>query len=233
MKRTTSLLTLIVAASICPLAHAQVTDFRVAVTPDQLHDGTEVVVNVMEIDFLGQYTGSQILVELDSGSVYNHIDFLGRPNNFVPPPPSPLELLPSSFYDIYLDTFLAQGSLRQSDNIGGEPAFGGGAVNLDPTKVSAVWNDPVKISQAYNPAAGQSILDQTQFVVAQLSFTPDAQGTFAYFASANSEFFFTREGNTIGGADQYRIVNGRIVPEPAALAVLLPGVALLHRGEKA
>ncbi len=215
-----------VAASICPIAHAQVTNFRVDTRIGQLSDGsTDIVANALAIDFDGQYTGSQLLVELTQGEIVNLQSF-GVHNNYSPVPCAVCGLFD---FDFELDTFLAQGGLRASDTIGGNPAFGGGAVNLDPTEVSAVWNDPVKISQAYNPAAGQSILDQTQFVVAQLSFTPDAQGTFAYFASANGEFFYTRDGNAMGGTDQYRIVNGRIVPEPAALAVLLPGVALMNR----
>ncbi len=227
MRRSCVLLSLFVSVVLAsPRAAAQVTDLHVCQFFGTLSDGTDVVSNVLSIDFTGQYTGSQILVELDTGSVVN-VDFFGGANN-VAPTQAAVGFVP----DLAFDTFVAQGGLRAENNVGGQPAFGGGAVNLDPTEVSAVFDSDTKISQAYNPAPGQFIFDQTQFVVAQITFTADANGTMKYFASANGEFFVE---------DSLTIINGRwplspgphddCIPEPTAAATLLAG-ALAWRRER-
>ncbi len=193
-------------------AAAQVTDIDVTSTSAQLADGTSVVVNQFSIDFTGQYTGSQLLVVLDTGTIFN-TDLFGADQDVAPNQGAIDNVNP----DLAFDTFLAQGGFRNTDTIGGNPALGGGAVNLDATETSAVFNDATKISQSWNPAAGQFILDQTDFGVFQLTLTADAQGTFQYFASANGQFYTTPAG--------WNIISGQIIPEPAT-AALLGGAAL-------
>ena len=78
------------------------------------------VTNDLSIDYTGQYTGSQLLIELTAGSIYQ--DSFGSqtpPNSFF------LQVSPSVEYD----SFVAEGSAI-SDSSSGVPALGGGAVNL-------------------------------------------------------------------------------------------------------
>ncbi len=193
------------ALSACTLpATAQVSAFDITSTAGQLSDGTNVVANVLSLDFTGQYTGSLMLVELTQGAIINVTAF-GADSNFAPH-----EGLVGIEPDLAFDTFLAQGGTRAQDNIGGDPQMGGGAVTIDPTEVAAVWNDPVKISQAWNPGAGNVIADMTDFAVAQLAFTDDAVGRITYKAGANGSLFITQTSQ-FGGAEVYQILNGRVV----------------------
>lgn len=218
------------SVALAGAASAQITAFNIDSNPATTTGGANVVTNVLSIDFTGQYTGSQILVQLDSGSIFN-TDLFGADQNFAPNQGA----IDNVNADLALDTFLAQGGPRNTDNVGGEPALGGGAVNIDNTEVSAVFNDATKISQAYNPAAGQFVEDQSNFATAQLTFSDDANGTFAYFASANGEFYWTTQGNvdaTAGGIQIYEVRSGVIqeIPEPASAALLgLGGLAMLRR----
>lgn len=55
----------------------------------------------------------------------------------------------------------------------------------------------------------------------RLALSEDANGSFQYFASVESEFFYTLQNNQLGGGALYEIQNGKIVstgidpnPEP-------------------
>ncbi len=214
-------------------AWAQVSNFRVDTTTGATGNGA-VVSNVLSIDFVNIYSGSQILVELTSGRVNQEtFDILGAPVN---PDTAPSRFVLDNFPNVNFDTYIAQGDVAgDGPNARGPAALGGGAINIRIDEITAVFNDATKISQSFNPAGSEVEYDFTGFVVARLSFTADANGTFTYFGAAShspTAFFFTREGGVIGGADLYEIRNGAIVPvpEPALAALLgLGGLAALRR----
>ena len=207
-----SLATMLLAGSAC----AQVTDFKVTSTTD----GNRVA-NVLAIDFTGNYTGSQILLELTSGSIINETFFGGAVNT------APFSGQVAAAPDLRFDTYLAQGDLlANGPGAVGSPSLGGGAVGIRGTEAAAVFNNATKISQAYNPAPGTFFTGGTDFVVAQIGLTSDANGTFTYFASANSSFFVTGVQSV-----EYTIINGviRPVPEPALGVALLSALSLIGR----
>ncbi|MEM1444421.1 MAG: PEP-CTERM sorting domain-containing protein [Planctomycetota bacterium] len=204
-------------AALAGGASAQVTSF--SFTPTVSGDGTAVS-NEIAVDFTGQYTGSQILLELTQGTILQEQAF-GSDVDVAPG-----EGLANAAGGLLFDTYVAQGS-RFSDGPGaiGAPNLGGGAVNIRTTDAGAVFNDPTTISQAYNPPGGLLILDGTNFVIAQIALSSDAQGTFKFFASANDEV------PAIDDIEEFVINNGVIeIPEPASAALLgLGGLAMLRR----
>ncbi len=209
MKKILGLLGVVAAAGT---ASAQISN--VAVSSNVSADGTKVA-NVFAIDFSGQYTGSQLLVNLTSGSIINETLFGASVD--TPPSAGALGFVPA----LAFDTYVANGALT-SDGAGHVNGLnvGGGAVNLGGVG-TPVFNDALAISQAWNPAAGVFVLDRTNFVTAQLGLTSDANGTIRYLASANQQ---------ISIFDEFEIVNGVVVPEPATAALLgLGGLAMLRR----
>ena len=180
-------------------ASAQLTGFRV-----EVFDSPQGVVHQFFIDFQGQYTGSQLLLCLDSGSIHQDLN-----PGIGPPPIGLLSVQPESAFD----TFVAQGSAT-ADGPFGNPSPGGGAVDLG--GAPAAIFDAAKISQSWNPAPGRVIVDQTDFLVAQVTLSPDASGTFAYLGSANGVI------STFDGTLP--------IPEPATGATIaLGGLVLMHR----
>ncbi len=199
-------LVLVMASTLCAVATAQVTDLQITSTAGTLSSGESVVANAFSIDFVGQYTGSQFLVELTRGEIIN-IDFFGGPSNTAPSSGAVAE-----FPDLAFDTFVAQGALRSdAPNAAGTLSLGGSAVNIDPETIGAVFNDPFEISQAWYPPGGVFIEDRVDFVVGQVTFTEDATGTISYFASANSQFFFTHENNDPQALPLLSVDQGRVV----------------------
>ncbi len=238
------------ALSMVMPAAAQITGFRIESTPGTLSDGTAVVSNALFIDFDGYYENgvSQLLVELDQGSII-HIDnpidnpfysgsseayeaarLNGYPNYYPPSQPA-VDQIP----DLAFGTFVAQGALRWPDGIA-LPGFGLGATQLDDSETTPIFFDAMKISQSYNPVATHGIINMDDFAVAQLTFTADASGSFAYFGSAPAfgglgPYFYTRAGNTMEGTDLYHVRDGRIVPvpEPVVGWLVLAGFTVAGR----
>lgn len=217
-----SLLCVLISGLCAVPVISQPYSFEVDTFDATLSDGTDVVVNQLYIDFINRYTGSQLLIELDAGEIIN-VPLAGLGSDVAP-----LQLAVDLFPDLAYDTFIAHGAFRAEDQQYGYPALGGSAINLAPSGgTTRVFNDPTKISQAYSSSPGNLPTDQTRFAVAQLVFTTDAHGTFAYLGSAEAEFFVTREGSPgTSGEDLFFIENGQIlpVPEPATAGVLVLAV---------
>jgi len=184
---------LFLAAALCLGASApawgQVTGVRFVEVPNTLNG---LITCDILIDFEGQWTGSQFIIELTSGSFYRHA--FGTANGAAPSPP-----LVAAFPGLAFDTFVD----------GGIP--GGGAVDLGGFPVASFPNNGgTSLNQAWNPPAGVDISDQTGFRVARLTFSEDTIGTYAFLASAGGSIV-TFEG--ILSAITH-------VPEPTSLTLL-------------
>ena len=160
------------------------------------------------IDFAGQWSGSQLLLNLDSGAILR--DAFGDPNGGAPNP-------------VFIPTFPAL-DFDTSIRAGG---VGAGAVDLGGAPArdfpAAGTSDATTISIAWNPAGGDVFADQTGFGTFRASLTPDANGTFQYLASAGGEI-------TI---ESGQVVNGALVPEPTTAGLLgLAGLSLIARRRK-
>ncbi|MEM1444418.1 MAG: hypothetical protein AAGF84_00025 [Planctomycetota bacterium] len=210
----------VAATALATCASAQVTGF--SFWTDVSPNGTAVS-TVITIDFEGQYTGSQILLELTQGTILQEQAF-GSDIDVAPG-----SGLAAAAGGLRFDTYFAQGDIfSDGPNAAGSPNLGGGAVNIRATDAAAVFNDPTTISQAFNPAGGELILDRTNFVIAQIALSGDAQGTLKFFASANG---VVPEPEDV---PVYIITNGLLnlgltrgpYPEPGT-AALLAGACLL------
>lgn len=182
------------------------------------------------IDFAGQYTGSQLIISLDSGSIYQNTAFGGN----TPPIGALIGVDPT----VAWDTFLANGGPTVADTVGNF-GLGGAAINADPnfkgrgSQRAPVFSD-TEIDQSWNPAGGNVIEDQEGFMVARVTLSNDANGTFQFFASANSVFgpaeLVTATGLTFQGSGQngvsVPIINGVLgIPEPSTFILL--GISLI------
>ncbi|MEM1444415.1 MAG: hypothetical protein AAGF84_00010 [Planctomycetota bacterium] len=212
MKR---ILGIVAATALASSVSAQVTGFTF--TPTFSDDGTKVS-NVIAVDFVGQYTGSQILLELTEGQILQELAF-GSPVDVAPG-----SGLAAAAGGLQFDTYFAQGDLfNDGRNAQGSPNLGGGAVNIRSTDAAPIRNDPKIISQAFNPCL--AILNRTDFIIAQIALSSDARGRFQFFSSVN---------DFVPAVDQipvYEIYGGVIlVPETAvALFLGLGGLAMLRR----
>ena len=199
--------------SLAPDAHAAITGFRVA-----SHDLGPAVANDLLIDFTGQYTGSQILINLHAGSIVNHP--ITNPGNLPSLHPAPPPLFLEHFPDAHIDTHFG----HAPPNAPGfpNPFIVGGPVNLDFNQ-AALIDTPTMLAATWATPPGHRITDQTDFHTLRLALTPDAQGSFRYLASApyddpspfQNEFFITGHA----GNPHFEIRDGRIVlsdqtPEP-------------------
>jgi len=133
----------------------------------------DTVTNDLSIDFTGQYTGSQLRIELTQGSIYQH------PFGGTTPPN---EALLSVFPELAYDSFVARGSAVSGSPLG-EPAIHGGAVNLGAT-AAAVF-DSAEINQHVGPLSDIGIFDQSDFLTYRITLSSDAIGTWSYLSSAN------------------------------------------------
>ncbi len=191
--------------------HAAVTDFRIEYGTALGSDGAAYTTNDLFIDFTGQYTGSQVLVTLDAGTIHQENYFGGALNHA--PHAGMLDAVPHLSADTY---FTHGGAAGQQAH--GNPNHFGGPVNIDVNQLAAVQT-AAQLAQAWAPAPGTFILDRSDFHVLRLSLSEDAQGSIQYFASADGDFFYTNAGNRYGQAPLYAIEDGKVValenvPEP-------------------
>jgi hypothetical protein len=138
----------------------------------------------IKIDFTGEYTGAQAWIQLDSGSVYQHVN-----GSATPPNQDLVDIIPA----LGFDTFVANGS----DHANGpfeEPLLGGGAVDLGAPV--APQFDTEGINQAWNTI--EHPYDHSDFLFGRFTLSNDAQGTASFLASADGEVF-TREFTIFNG----------------------------------
>lgn len=159
------------------------------------------------LDFTGQYTGSQVFLELTAGHIVNLSNGLAPDDTDVLNPPDPR---------LYADTAFLNGGDRVSTG-SGLYSLGGGAVGIGGDDSPSATS--VSLDQAWNPASGNFIFDKSDFLVLRLSLTPDAQGEVTHLHSADNQI----------DVFQFPIVNGRVVPEPVTASCLFAGLMLLRR----
>jgi hypothetical protein len=148
---------------------AQVTDFRLEQI-DNSSGGPALegfVTNNLVIDFNGLYTGSQILLELERGSIYQ--DPFGSDN---PPNADTISMSPS----VAFDTFLTLGAATAPGPYGPANVLGG-AVNLRGERTISLETD--RINAAWGPPGGAGIRDQTGFLTARSTLSDNAVGNLA------------------------------------------------------
>jgi hypothetical protein len=196
-------------------ANAQVTDIRVV--PATPHASVpNVVLQDIVVDFTGQVTGFQMLLNLTSGSVYQNTSALIGAG--TQPPVQALEAVDGT---IATDTYTAFGGPYSGDSAGNF-GLGGGAVNLG--GAPAAQFNTQGLNQAWNPAGGVSVLDRTNFTAARIALSSDANGefTFAGFAGGQSPDDALRlsvpvVNGVIGGG-------GVVIPEPSTVVLLAMGL---------
>ncbi|MEM7576726.1 MAG: hypothetical protein AAF328_04545 [Planctomycetota bacterium] len=160
------------AFAVAASSSATVTDFRVTHTSADSHAGEPLILNDLQLSFDGSYHGSQLLVELDAGSIYHHPY---QSTAFAAPAsPAIADLIPS----ITADTYHANGADFQTDF--GQPFPIGGPVNIDPFQ-PGILDTPTQLALTWGGPGAALIHDQTDFRVFRLALTPDADGSFRFF----------------------------------------------------
>lgn len=201
------------------------------------------VANDILLDFAGQYTGSQLIVTLDRGSIYNHA--LGMD---TPPSEALIELDPN----VAWDTFVANGGATANESAGDFQVIGI-AVNIDQINLprEAMFGSH-GIDIAWGPSGGHRVFDQEGFLVARFTLSRDAVGEALFIASANQVLGvpmviasglipatgFPGEPVPQGAGEQrfrlpiFRGVVGVTIPEPSTFGILtfsLAGLVVLIR----
>ena len=187
-------LPIIVVLMMAVTANAAITGYfdggTAAVTPTtQL----PVVVNLMLVDTDTDWTNAYLNITLSAGSFFEEATF----GTDTEPNPALIPVFPDLAYDSYLDTPAAYPSVA---------SFAPGKV-ISPTVYDVSWFDDPNFPDG--PGVGQQI--------AQLTLTPDAQGTV---------YGIVFDIDTAGVGVEvlgYSVVDGHIVPEPATLALLASG----------
>ena len=158
-------------------------------------------------DFEGQYTGTQLLLKLTSGTIFLHP--LG---NRLPPSPALVAAIP----ELEFDTYIGEGSwIPDGPNPG--PVPGGGAVDLGGSPAGSPIFDEHCINAAWNPLGGQvGTTAQDDFFLARITLSDDAIGVSHVLVSAAGMRDITRNIPIFGG------VIG--VPEPSTLLLAAVGL---------
>lgn len=229
---------LIAAALVCASASGQITAFHfddVDNTAGGAALSTFTTTDIL-IDFDSRWTGSQMLITLTQGSVYQEAGVVGA----APPTLAQQAGSDSAPFDTYVTlnadssdalpaTMLAFGG---AINIGGNPPL-----TFDTSGVDAAW-----VYLPPPPPVG-SFFDTFQnkdgFKIARVSLSDDAEGVFKVLASAGGIISSTTGplGEPAEPGDENQgllvegqILNGRFVPEPAsAIAMLGLGALMLRR----
>lgn len=200
------------AVALAGAASAQMSGYSVEEVDNTL-DGFRTF--DLSIDFTGEYSGSQILSVLSTGTFYQ--DAVGSDS-----PPNAAFF--GTFPDLEFDTFFAQGGSTSGTTVGTLGVGGGGGpVNIDGT-LTDLLVDSTTLQAQFNPSGSDFIADRSDFLVARITVSDDANGTFQFLASANDDI---PAPNAFG---ELAIVDGELLPEPATAALLgLGGLAMLRR----
>lgn len=204
----------VVAPFTLPDATAQITEIRV----DQVDNSPggagldNFVTNDVTISFDGRYTGSQLLVLLDQGSIYQD------PDGDIATPPF-------TSASVEFDTFVAQG-LPTLGEINYDQSDGDifGAVNLGGEHPGTF--DAMLLNIAWHPSPSGGFLENlADLLTARITLSDDSNGSWSYLASAQGEI--TIEDRIIQGGV---IQNGQLVlpgaiPEPTAAVLLMVALA--------
>ena len=195
MKKSLSILVVLMVAAT---ANATITgDFDGGTALNLPVAGTAVVVNQMLVDTDTEFLSAYLHIELSAGQCYNTASGGG---DFEPDPVF-VGFIPDLAYDTYLADPDGYPDLAKV------PSAPAGVNNTMSTLIDASWYDDPNYPNG--PGTG--------FRIAQLVFTPDAQGTV-------SGLLFDRDsaGNGVDLVG-WSVVDGYIVPEPATMALLASG----------
>ncbi|MEM8781540.1 MAG: hypothetical protein AAGE65_01680 [Planctomycetota bacterium] len=160
------------------------------------------------IDFVGEYSSSQILLTLDQGTLF-------QVGGDTPPSEVFLDLAPETEFD----TFFAQGGATAETTVGSLiVGAGGGPVNIDETLVGIVITD-TRLQADFGPSGSDEITDQTDFLVARISLSNGIGNTAAF---GNLAYLGVANGDS-------SLFQFSILPEPASglllVASLIAGTA--------
>lgn len=183
---------------------------------------TGYVTTDIEIDYVGQWFGAQLIVDLDEdGDIYQ--DGFGGdtgPNSAL------FGFVPS----LEFDTFLAAGSLTATV-VPGEstiPSLGAWAQNLGssgPAEFSAN-----AIDKAWNAPGGVVITTKNDWVIARITLAADANGTFKVATWAGGVADELRiDGTIVNGV----FTTGAVIPEPTTIGLLGMSVLAMIRRRRA
>ncbi|MEM7625062.1 MAG: hypothetical protein AAF333_05485 [Planctomycetota bacterium] len=165
--RTASLLCMVIGGVVPIGAGAQVTAIDLVPVDNSLGGPAfdNLVTTDIVQDFSGQWTGSQLMLEMSSGVLYRD-----------PPPATPF------------DTMLYLGSLN--DPAPEAPVSIGLPLDLLPPTdpLPPITTHITELNLAWFPPSSDGpILDRSDFLTARFTFSQDATGTFTYLTSANGE----------------------------------------------
>jgi hypothetical protein len=171
------------------------------------------VTNDVTISFDGRYTGSQLLVLLDQGSIYQD-------------PAGGIATPDFATASVEFDTFVAQG-LPTVGTIDFDQSDGDifGAVNLGGDHPGTF--NVLLLNIAWHPSPPEFLEDLSDLLTARITLSDNASGTWSYLASAQGEI--TIEDRIIQGGV---VQNGALlvpgaVPEPGTLGLTIASIGLL------
>jgi hypothetical protein len=153
------------------------------------------------------WTATALLITLSSGQLFQEGEGFGANGiTLGQPAPAGFVPLPSSEFDSYI--FDPHGGAAIAGAAGD---VGGDVQQFDTAEVDISWN-----------SAGADAADTGTFAISRITLSNDANGTAA--------LAFTVAGVGSAIVQNFVIVNGAIVPEPASLALMgLGGIAALRR----
>ncbi len=191
------------------IAHAGLNGYGVFY-PDNSAGGPALdgfVTNDLRLNFTGQLTGVQMVLDLTSGSVFQSI--VGTD---TPPNPAFFSVLP----ELEFDTFVGLGAF-ESSSTDATPGFAGAAVDIGLFSRPLQF-DTAGIDVAIFPPGGVVIDSGNLYPVARITLSDDANGTFRFLASA---------GGDISPVIELPVFDGVIFPEPATAWALCLGAMVL------